>query len=109
MIVATLYRIVDSLRRSFEHGALVDRERSMNDVALDGTTLQRHPDRPDSPLDAAADRDFLGLDAALDVRALADHELAGAHLALDAPEHVCRTVAFNGADDRHVGADAGDG
>src|SRR5215218_9964196 len=81
----------------------------MNDVALNVSPHQVHPDRSDGALDAAADRDFLRLDTALDLCAFADHELGGAQLALDSAEDLRWTTAFDVADDRHAGADTRDG
>src|SRR5262249_47745924 len=60
----------------------------------------------DGALDAAADRDVLRNDAALDLCAVADEKIGGAQLAFDAAEDLRRTVAFDVADDRHSGADA---
>ena len=60
----------------------------------------------DSALDAAADCHVLRNDAALDLCALVDLEIRGAHFAFDSAEDLCWTIAFDLADDRHVGADA---
>src|SRR5262249_47999186 len=79
----------------------------MKNVALNRpTVLQLDADGTDGALDAAADRDVLRNDAALDLCAVADEKIGGAQLAFDAAEDLRRTVAFDVADDRHSGADA---
>src|SRR5262244_2201470 len=79
----------------------------MKNVALDRpTVLQLDADGTDGALDAAADRDVLRNDAALDLCAVADEKIGVAQLAFDAAEDLRRTVAFDVADDRHSGADA---
>jgi hypothetical protein len=79
----------------------------MKNIALDRTTvLQLHADSTDGALDAAADRDVLRNDAALDLRAIADEKIRGAQLAFDPAEDLRWTIAFDVADDRHTGADA---
>src|SRR5215831_277593 len=99
--------IFNAPRRSFEQRVLVDRQRAMENVALDRpTVLQLDADGADGALDAAADRDVLRNDAALDLCAIADEKIGGAQLAFDAAEDLRRTVAFDVADDRHSGADA---
>src|SRR5262249_58122152 len=60
----------------------------------------------DGAFDAAADRDVLRNDAALDLCAIADEKIGGAQLAFDAAVDLRRTAAFDVADDRHSGADA---
>src|SRR5262249_33624859 len=93
-------------RRSFKLRVLVDRQRPMKNVALDrATVLQLDANGTDSALDAAADCHVLRNDAALDLCAIADLEIRGAHLAFDSAEDLCWTFAFDVADDRHVGAD----
>src|SRR5215831_5870046 len=84
--------IFNAPRRSFEQRVLVDRQRAMENVALDRPTVLQ--------LDAD------GADAALDLCAIADEKIGGAQLAFDAAEDLRRTVAFDVADDRHSGADA---
>src|SRR5438132_13153822 len=80
----------------------------MKNVSFDRTTvLQLDMDRTDRALDMATDRDVLRNHAAVDVRAFADQEIGGAHLAFDTAEDLSRTIAFDLADDRHAGADAG--
>src|SRR5215472_16011684 len=79
----------------------------MKNIALHRpTVLQLDADGTDGALDAAADRDVLRDDAALDLGAVADEKIGGAQLAFDAAEDLRRTVAFDVADDRHSGADA---
>src|SRR6266536_4297732 len=79
----------------------------MKNVALDRpTVLQLDADGTDGALDAAADRDVLRNDAALDLCAIADEKIGGAQLAFDAAEDLRWTAAFDVADDRHSGADA---
>ena len=79
----------------------------MKNVTLDRTTvLQLDANGTDSALDAAADCHVLRNDAALDLCAIADLEVRGAHLAFDSAEDLHRTFAFDIADDRHLGADA---
>jgi len=78
----------------------------MKNVTLDrATALQLDANGTDSALDAAADCHVLRNDAALDLCAIADLEIRGAHFAFDSAENLCRTFAFDVADDRHVGAD----
>src|SRR5215471_11506086 len=99
--------IFNAPRRSLKQRVLVDRQRAMKNVALDRpTVLQLDADGTDGALDAAADRDVLRNDAALDLCAVADEKIGGAQLAFDAAEDLRRTVAFDVADDRHSGADA---
>src|SRR5262245_39047250 len=65
--------IFNSPRRSFEQRVLVDRQRPMENVTLDRTTvLQLYTDGTNGALDAAADCDVLRNDAALDLCAIAD-------------------------------------
>src|SRR5215472_9160977 len=79
----------------------------MKNVTLDRpTVLQLDADGTDGALDAAADRDVLRNDAALDLCAIADKKIRGAQLAFDSAEDLRRTIAFDVADDRHTGADA---
>src|SRR6516225_12100832 len=79
----------------------------MKNVSLDCTTvLQLYTHRTDGALNAAADCHVLRNDAALDLCAIVDLEIRGAHLAFDSAEDLRRTFAFDVADDRHVGADA---
>src|SRR5262249_18937782 len=79
----------------------------MKDVALDRpTVLQLDADGTDGALDAAADRDVLRDDAALDLGAVADEKIGGAQLAFDAAVDLRRTATFDVAHDRHSGADA---
>src|ERR1700754_2758460 len=78
----------------------------MNDVGLDGSALQSHPIGSDGALDGAGDRDFLRLDAALDLSPLADPEFGGAQLTVDPADHLRRSTALDVADNRHGGADA---
>src|SRR5262245_22620950 len=81
----------------------------MKDITLDrATALQLDPHGSDGALDPAADRDFLRDDAAVDLRAIADQEVGGAHLAFDSPVDLRRAIAFDIADDRHAAADARD-
>src|SRR5262252_3362862 len=99
--------ILNPPRRSFKLRALVDRQRPMKNVTLDrATVLQLDANGTDSALDAAADCHALRNDAALDMCAIADLEIRGAHLAFDSAEDLRWTFAFDVADDRHVGADA---
>src|SRR5262245_27794636 len=79
----------------------------MENITLDRTAvLQLDADGTDRALDAAADRDVLRDDAALDLCAIADQEIRGAQLAFDSAEDLRRTIAFDIADNRHAGADA---
>src|SRR5262249_62300435 len=79
----------------------------MKNITLDRTAvLQLDADGMDRALDAAADCDVLRDDAALDLCAIADQKIGGAQLAFDSAENLRWTVAFDIADDRHVGADA---
>src|SRR5262249_14938378 len=99
--------ILNPSRRSFKLRVLVDRQRPMKNVTLDrATALQLDANGTDSALDAAADCHVLRNDAALDLCAVVDLEIRGAHLALDSAEDLRWTFAFDVADDRHVGADA---
>src|SRR2546430_3057981 len=80
----------------------------MENVTLDHTpVLQLDADGTDRALDAPADRDVLRNDAALDLCAIADEKIRCAQLAFDPAEDLRRTIAFDVADDRHTGADAG--
>src|SRR5215467_8958360 len=100
--------ILNPPRRSFKMRVLVDRQRPMKNVTLDrATVLQLHADGTDSALDAAADCHVLRNDAALNVCAIADLEIRGSHFAFNSAKDLSRTIAFDLADDRHVGADAG--
>src|SRR5262245_26369954 len=79
----------------------------MKNIALDRpTVLQLDAEGTDGALDAAADRDVLRNDAALDLCAIADEKIGGAQLAFDAAVDLRRTAAFDVAHDRHSGADA---
>src|SRR5215472_3325112 len=79
----------------------------MKNVTLDrATALQLDANGTDSALDAAADCNALRNDVALDLCAIADQEIRGAQLAFDSTEDLRWTIAFDLADDRHVGADA---
>src|SRR6516162_4558491 len=99
--------ILNPPRRSFKLRVLVNRQRPMKNVTFDrATVLQLDANGTDSALDAAADCHVLRNDAALDVCAIADQEIRGAHLAFDSAEDLRWTFAFDVADDRHVGADA---
>src|SRR5262249_18458347 len=81
--------------------------RSMKNITLDcPAVLQLDADGMDRALDAAADRDVLRDDAALDLCAITDQKIGGAQLAFDSAEHLRWTIAFDIADDRHGGADA---
>jgi hypothetical protein len=62
-------------------------------------------DGMDGALDAAADCEVLRNDAAFDLCAIADQKIRGAQLAFDPAKHLRWTIAFDIADDRHVGAD----
>src|SRR5213080_3341971 len=74
----------------------------MKNVALDRpTVLQLDADGTDGALDAAADRDVLRNDAALDLCAIADEKIGGAQLAFDSAEDLRWTIAFDVANDRH--------
>src|SRR5262249_40319680 len=99
--------ILNSPRRSFKLRVLVDRQRPMKNVTLDrATVLQLDANGTDCALDAAADCNALGNDVALDLCAIADQEIRGAHLAFNSAEDLSWTITFDLADDRHVGADA---
>src|SRR5258708_6660742 len=99
--------ILNPPRRSFKLRVLVDRQRPMKNVTFDRTTiLQLDAIGTDSALDVAADCHVLRNDVALDLCAIADLEIRGAHLAFDSAEDLRWTIAFDLADDRHVGADA---
>src|SRR5262245_4921637 len=79
----------------------------MKNVALDDTSALKHdPEAVDATLDAAADRDVLSNNVALDLCAIADQEIRGAQLAFDLAEHLRGPVAFDFANDRHPGPDA---
>src|SRR5262245_14968384 len=79
----------------------------MKDITLDRpTVLQLDADGTDGALDAAADRDVLRDDAALDLGAVADEKIGGAQLAFDAAVDLRRTATFDVAHERHSGADA---
>src|SRR6266566_5769191 len=79
----------------------------MKNVTFDRTTvLQLDADGTDGALDAAADCHVLRNDAALNLCAIANLEIRGAHLAFDSAKDLRRTIAFDVADDRHTGADA---
>src|SRR5262245_48189885 len=78
----------------------------MENVTLDRTTvLQLDADGTDGALDATADCDVLRNDGALDLCAIADSKSRGAHLAFESAKDLRRTIAFDVANDRHVGAD----
>src|SRR5215469_5676444 len=80
----------------------------MKDVTLDRTTvLQLDADGTNGALDPAADCDVLRNDASLDLCAVADEKIRGAQLPFDSTEDLRWTIAFDVADDRHSGADAG--
>src|SRR5258708_39059854 len=73
----------------------------MKNVTLDRTTvLQLDADGTDSALDAAADCHVLRNDVALDLCAIVDLEIRGAHLAFDSAEDLRWTIAIDFADDR---------
>jgi hypothetical protein len=72
----------------------------------DGMFTQVRSDGTDSALDATADCNALRNDVALDLCAIADQEIRGAQLAFDSAQDLRWTIAFDLADDRHVGADA---
>src|SRR5262249_53977923 len=98
--------IFNSPRRSFKQRVLVDRQRAMKNVALDGTTaLQLDADGADSALHPATDRDVLRNDTALDLCAIANKKIGAPHLAFDSAETLRWTIAFDVTDDRHSGAD----
>src|SRR6516165_7815944 len=79
----------------------------MKNVTLDHTTiLQLDTVGTDSALDAAADCHILRNDAALDMCAIADLEIRGAHLAFDSAEDLRWTLAFDYAGDHQNGDDA---
>src|SRR5262245_12359140 len=100
-------RIFNAPWRSFKQRALVDRQRPMKNIALDRpAVLQLDAKGTDGALDAAADRDVLRNDAALDLCAIADEKIGGAQLAFDAAVDLRRTAAIDVAHDRHSGADA---
>src|SRR5262245_17449783 len=68
----------------------------MKNVTLDRTTvLQLDADGTDCALDAAADRHVLRNDAALDLCAIVDLKIRGAHLAFDSAEDLRWTFAFD--------------
>src|SRR5262249_8453658 len=93
--------ILNSPRRSFKLRVLVNRQRPMKNVTFDrATVLQLDANGTDSALDAAADCHILRNDAALDMCAIADLEIRGAHLAFDSAEDLRWTFAFDVADDR---------
>src|SRR5262249_37670995 len=99
--------ILNPPRRSFKQRVLIDRQRPMKNITLDGTAvLQLDADGADGALDAAADSDVLRNDAAFDPCAIADHEIRSAQLAFYSAEDLSWTIAFDFADDRHAGADA---
>src|SRR5262245_5962801 len=80
----------------------------MENITLDHTAvLQLDAHGPDRALDAAANRDVLRDDAALDLCAIADQKIRGAQLAFESAEDLRGTITFDIADDRHAGADAG--
>src|SRR5262249_4911170 len=100
-------RIFNAPGRSREYGVLLDHQRPMENITLDRTAvLQLDADGPDRSLHAAADRDVLRDDAALDLCAIADQEIRGAQLAFDSAEDLHWTIAFDIADDRHARANA---
>ena len=77
----------------------------MENVSLDCTTvLQLYTHGTDGALNAAADCDILGNDAAIDRCAIADQEIGSAQLTFNSAEDLCWTIAFDLA--RHIGADA---
>jgi hypothetical protein len=79
----------------------------MKNVSLDRTTvLQLYTHRTDAALNAAADCDILGNNIAIDRCAIADQEIGSAQLTFNSAEDLSWTIAFDVADDRHVGADA---
>ena len=59
----------------------------------------------DAPVDRAGDLDLLGDDHALDMGGLADRDEVGVDIALDGAVDVDVAVAFELADDLHVGGD----
>ena len=87
--------ILNPPRRSFKQRVLVDRQRPMKNVTLDRTTiLQLDTVGTDSALDAAADCHVLRNDVALDLCAMVDLEIRGAHLAFDSAEDLLLALAF---------------
>jgi hypothetical protein len=79
----------------------------VKNITLDRTTvLQLDADGTDGALDAAADCHVLRNDVAVDLCAIADLEIRGAQLAFDSAQNLRWTIAFDFANDRHVGADA---
>src|SRR5438552_11267618 len=98
----------DPPRRSFKQRVLVDRQRLMKNVAIDSTTvLELDAHGTDGALDATAHCNVLGNDVALDLCAIAYQEIRSAQLAFDPAEDLRWTIAFDVADNRHAGADAG--
>jgi hypothetical protein len=92
--------ILDPPRRSFEHGAFLDRQRAMKNIALHGRAiLEPDADRTNRALDVSAYRHLLGNDVALDLCAFAEQEIGDAKLALDATED----PRLAGADDMDSG------
>src|SRR5919198_1736430 len=93
-------RIFNAPRRALEYRVLLDRQRPMENVTLDRTTvMQLDTDGTDRALDAAADGNVLRDDTALDLRAIADQKIRGAQLTLDLAEDLrvdtrCSSRAF---------------
>src|SRR5438067_4645061 len=79
----------------------------MKNVTIDSTTVQQlDAHGADSALDAAADCDVLGNDAALNLGAISYHEIRCAQLAFDSAEDLRWAIAFDVAHNRHAGSDA---
>src|SRR5262245_26898410 len=80
----------------------------MKNVAFDRTPfLQLDPVGADSALDAAADCHVLRNDVALDLSAIANHEIGSAQFTVNSAKDLRCTFAFDFANNRHVRADAG--
>src|SRR5262249_40002665 len=88
-------------------GVLVDRQRAMKNIALNGTAILKfNTAGADGALDAATDCDVLRNHGSFNLRAIADHKIRSAYLAFDAAEDLRWTIGFYFTNDRHAGADA---
>jgi len=80
----------------------------MKNVTFDRTPfLQFDAVGTDSALDAAADCHVLRNDVALDLSAIANHEIGSAQFTVNSAKDLGCTFAFDVTDNRHVRADAG--
>src|SRR5215470_6696048 len=102
-------RVLHPPRRSLELRILVDRQYPMENIAVDHrVALQADAGGMDCSRQAAVDRHALRNDVAIELCAMADQNICGAQLALDATEDMQCALAVNFSDNRHAWAEGGD-